>query len=395
MKKQVTDRYLTSVFSLLLTGMYCMVAINSFFMLMLSQQGLSEATLARVATATSTASLIAPFILGQLCDRLRLHKPLFFLGLFIGPLSLFIIRGTDVLPVIVLCAVLLSGLCMNLQIIPAGWIASLNAGGRKIDFGFARSFGSLSFALMSVVVGIVLERFGMISMPVMMALMAVTVLIPVLMLPKPERVTRNREDTPGLGATVKELASNRPYMILLVCNALASIPGGAYYTFFAVHFEQLGGTESLLGIANFVLALVEVPVMLFYSRLEKKFGMRNLMALAIFGYGLKNFCLGLAGSTGMAIACLSLQAIGLALIVPASQSMTAALVPAKYSSTAQSLVFSAQSVGGILANVLCAWLVERVNLHSVFQITSYFAFAGVLLFWATVILPAAKAGKDK
>jgi PPP family 3-phenylpropionic acid transporter len=186
MKKQVTDRYLTSVFSLLLTGMYCMVAINSFFMLMLSQQGLSEATLARVATATSTASLIAPFILGQLCDRLRLHKPLFFLGLFIGPLSLFIIRGTDALPIIVLCAVLLSGLCMNLQIIPAGWIASLNAGGRKIDFGFARSFGSLSFALMSVVVGIVLERFGMISMPVMMALMAVTVLIPVLMLPKPE-----------------------------------------------------------------------------------------------------------------------------------------------------------------------------------------------------------------
>ena len=77
------------------------------------------------------------------------------------------------------------------------------------------------------------------------------------------------------------------------------------------------------------------------------------------------------------------------------QSMTAALVPAKYSSTAQSLVFSAQSVGGILANVLCAWLVERVNLRSVFQITSYFAFAGVLLFWATVILPAAKAGKDK
>jgi len=394
MKKQLSDRYLTAVFSALLTALYCIVAAHSFFNLMLSQQGYSEAMIARVAAATGTASLIAPFILGQLCDRFRIQKPLFVIGLVVGPLAYFMIRNTGSAAMTVFWAVLMSGLCLNLQTIPAGWIGSLNAGGRSINFGFARSFGSLSYALMSVAVGFILERYTMASLPVVMAVMAALVLIPVLLLPRPEKESRSRDGSVSLGSTLKELLSNRPYMIMLLCNALANIPGGAYFTFFALHFEQLGGTESLLGIANFVLALVEVPVMLFYFRLEKKFSTHRLMALAIFGYGLKNLCLSLAGSTGTAILCLPLQAIGLALIVPASQSMTAACVPAKYSGTAQSLVFSAQSVGGILANLLCTRLVELVSLQAIFRITSYFAFAGVVLFWLGARIPAEGTGNS-
>lgn len=388
MRKQMSDRYLTAVFSVLLTALYCIVAIHSFFTLMLSQQGYSEAMIARVAAVTGTASLIAPFILGQLCDRYRAQKPLFLLGLVVGPLAYVIIRRTGSVAVTMFWASLMSGLCLNLQTIPAGWIGSLNAAGSRINFGFARSFGSLSYALMSVAVGFIVERYTMGSLPVLMTVTAVLVLIPALMLPRPEKTERAKDASMKLGATLKALAANRPYMLMLLCCALANIPGGAYFTFFSLHFEQLGGTESLLGIANFVLALVEVPVMLFYFRLEKKFGTYPLMALAVLGYGLKNLFLGFAGSVGAAIACLPLQAIGLALIVPASQSMTAACVPAKYSGTAQSLVFSAQSVGGILANLLCSRLVELVSLQAVFRITSCFAFAGVVLFWLGVRVPA-------
>lgn len=394
MRKRMSDRYITSVFSMLLTGLYCIVAVHSFFTLMLSRQGHSEAALAQIAAATSTASLIAPFILGQLCDRFRIYKPLFLIGLVIGPLAYCIIQRTESMAITIFWAVLLSALCLNLQTIPAGWIGSLNADGRKINFGFARSFGSLSYALMSVAVGFIVERCTMGSLPVMMAVLAALVLIPVLMLPRPEKTAQSKSTPVDMRSTLKALVSSRPYMIMLLCNALASIPGGAYFTFFAVYFEQLGGAESLLGIANFVLALVEVPVMLFYIRLEKKFGMFNLMALAILGYGLKNFCLGLAATTTEAILCLLLQAIGLALIVPSSQSITASCIPAEYSSTAQSLVFSAQSVGGILANLLCSWLVDLVSLQSVFRITSYFAFAGVLLFWLGVCIPERKCTRQ-
>jgi len=390
MKKTISDRYITGMFSAVMTSFYFIVAAHGFFTLMLLQKGYTESQIAQVATVTSTVSLIAPFLLGQLCDRFRLNKMLIMCGVFVAPVAYYAIGCTDSLALTMLWAGLNTGLCLNLQSIPAGWIVSLNDKGRNIKFGFIRSFGSLSFAIMSVIAGIIIERYTMASLPVMMLIFAVLVAVPAMLLPKPEKADRSQEEKVSFLSTVKVLSTNRMYMILLLCNVLLSIPGGAYFTFFPVLFEQLGGTESLLGIANFVLAVVEVPVMIFYYKLEKRFGVKALVTLALFGYGIKNLCLGFATTTGVAILCLSLQAIGLALIIPANQSMTAACIPVKYSSTAQSLVYSFQSVGSILANLLCGWLVNYVSLWSLFRITSYFAFAGMALFVVGVWLPTRK-----
>lgn len=390
MKKTMSDRYITGMFSAVMTSMYFIMAANSFFPLMLSHLGRTESQVAQVATVTSSVALIAPFLLGQLCDRFRLNKVLLMCGVFAAPVAYYTIQHTNSLALTMLFAGLNTGLCLNLQSIPAGWIVSLNDKGRNIKFGFIRSFGSLSFAIMSIVAGILIERYTMASLPVMMLVFAVLVAIPAAFLPKPEAVDRSKEEKISFLSTVKVLAGNRMYVILLLCNILLSIPGGAYFTFFPMFFEQLGGTESLLGIANFVLAVVEVPVMLWYYKLEKRFGVKALVTLAIFGYGIKNLCLGFANTTGVAILCLSLQAIGLALIIPANQSMTASCIPVKYSNTAQSLVYSFQSVGSILANLLCGWLVNYVSLWSLFRITSYFAFAGMVLFAVGVWLPTRK-----
>jgi PPP family 3-phenylpropionic acid transporter len=305
-----------------------------------------------------------------------------------GPIIYYVIQHTGSFFVVLLMSVLFYAICLSPQSLPGGWIAGLNARGRHINFGFTRAFGSLSFALISLVIGVVVKRYTMSSLPVLLAIFGFFMAFAAFLLPKPEKPESvKKEKSESFGVTMKSLLSIRPYVIMLVATALFNIPGGAYYTYFSIYFTGIGGTESALGVAMFVLAVVEVPVMMLYSKIERRIPAEYLVMVSALGYGLKNFCLGFAQNTTAAIACLALQVFGLALAIPASQSMIVSLTPAKYSSTAQAIYFSVQSIGSIVSNILCSWLVTVTNLHGVFRITSYFAFAGAALLLFTVCLP--------
>ena len=388
---QKSDRNVTTFFCLLQTTYFCIVAVNiGFFFLMLSQRGYSEEMIGVVATCTSIASLVMPPVIGQWCDRWRLNRWMYVIAAVVAPVSYFCIEATDNFGMVAFWAVMFYGLVLAVQSVPAGWIAALNAGGRKINFSLTRAFGSLSFAVMSVVLGLLVEHYGMGILPYTLILFGILVASCALMLPAPQKQADKQKNSVGMIPTIRNLITNRPYMLMLLGVVLFGIPNGAYNTYFAVFFTQLGGSASMLGIANFVLAVVEVPIMILYVKLEKKVGVKPLVALSILGYGLKNLLLSMAPSVPMAIACLPLQMIGLGLSIPACQSLIASCTPSKYSGTAQSLFYSIQGVGTILANMLCTWLVTRMDLRGIFHLSFYFSLAGALIFLVGVVIPDAR-----
>ncbi|NLO85456.1 MAG: MFS transporter [Clostridiales bacterium] len=375
------NRKLTRYFCLLHVSYYCLMAVHTgFFSLMLSRQGLAYDAIARVATATSIASLFAPMVLGNLCDRWQLNRMLFVLAAVLAPISYYIIQRTQSTAGVTICAIVFCCVCVGVQSLPGGWISALNADRAKINYAFTRSFGSLSFALVSIVIGVAVEHFGMKCLPLLLAFFGMFIAIFALLLPNQPKPQSRSRDGAGFRAAMKALLKNRKFVALLLGSVLYNIPSGVFFTFFSVYFTQLGGAEGLLGIAMFVLAVVEVPVMLFYTRLEKKFGVTCLTAIAMCGFGVKNICLSMASSPGWAIVCLLLQMFGLGLSIPACQSFVAKNVPAEYSATAQAAAFSVGGLGMIAANALSSWLVTVTDLRTVFHLTAYFAFAGALIF---------------
>lgn len=375
------DNWLNGMFSVLQAGIFCIVAVHTgFFYLMLFQRGYTEEMVGRIATIISVTSLVAPAVIGFLCDRFRLNRVLFLLGTLTGPCAYAMIQHVETFGAVAFFSVVFAAFCMGGQSIPSGWITALNGSGYQIDYAYTRSFGSLSFALISVLLGILIQRFTMASLPIMLALFCSIVGVCACMIPLPPKQKLEKMKKSSLWVAFSQLLKNRIYVLLLIGCFLLSIPGGAFFTYFSVYFTQLGGSEPALGLAMFVLAVVEVPVMLFYSRLERKFGVKTLVAVAIFGYGLKNLCLSMASSAFVATACLALQVFGLALVIPASQSLIAQYTPIECSATAQSIYFSVEALGFIAANILCTWLVSFVSLQGVFAITSVFVFAGTLIF---------------
>lgn len=384
-----SDQRLNLYFALLFSAFYCIIAVQTgYFSLALSRQGLSDGTIGKVAVVTSAASLLAPPVWGWLCDKRHINKAIFILAAAVAPVSFYQLQHAGSFAGAAWWGGIFYAFCVSLQSVPAGWIAALNAAkGRQISYSSTRAFGSLSFALISVVLGVAVSRFGIACLPVFLVIFGILLAAATLRLPpQPKLEERGKRKAEFLSA-VKELLSNKPYMILLVCGILYGVPSGVFFTYFPVYFAQLGGTDSQLGIAMFVLAVVEVPVMFLYAGLEKRIPVSWLLLVSIMGYGVKGVCVSLAPSPEWAIACLVLQMFGLALSVPASQSFIASCTSAVYASTAQTIAVSVGGIGMIAANLFGAWLVTIVDLKSVFYITSYFSFAGALLFLLGVCLP--------
>ena len=390
--KQRSDRAINLYFCLLQGSIFCMVAIhNAFFALLLADRGFTESMIGQVATVTGAASLVLQPLLGMICDRWRINRLLFILGGIIAPISYWSISQTADFLLCLFWASCFIGLSTGTQALTAGWVASLNNFGYKIDFGFSRGIGSLSFALGSIFFGLVVDWFGLGALPVLLACCGVGVAIAAILLPRPEKQTVVHSQNRDLGRALAQLTKNRAYILLVICSFFSSVPAMAFTTFFPVFFMQEGGSGLLLGIAHFVLAIVEVPVMLWYRKIERRFGAELLLAVAMLGYGLKNLVLSFSVGLPMIIAALTLQAIGLALMIPATQSMVAARTDPACAATAQTLATSvSQGLGGIAAGLFCSWLVSFCSLRIVFAITSLFAIGAAVLFALTVWLPERK-----
>ncbi len=375
-----SDRKLTALFCSQNIILYCIVAVNTgFFSVLMAWHGYDNKQIGLIAAVNSASSLLIPPLMGMLCDSLCWHRQVFLLAAILAPLTYVGFLVTDALWVILVCSVLFHGVVLSIQSISCGWTAGLNSEGRRLSFPFTRSFGSLSFAVCSLALGVIVQKYGMESLPVLLAGFGVLLAVTVMLTPVPQSHTEKNTGW-STREILCELFRNKRYVLILVCNAMYAIPSAAFFTYYPVYFMSKGGTESLLGVSMFTLAVVEVPVMLLYPAMEKKWGGNRLMAVAIFGYGLKNICISMASTPIWLLLCTLLQVFGMALSIPAVQGYIADVAPAYASATAQSLFASVTGIGMLAANLLFSWMMTWTDLRSVFHFTSYFAFAATILF---------------
>jgi len=142
-------------------------------------------------------------------------------------------------------------------------------------FGPTRLTGCLSFAVMSVVFGIVLEARLQWTVYLTFGMLIVTFLS-VRSLPE----TQGHQSS-GRKMNLFALLKQRELMGLLALLTLLQLTMGYFYSFFPVHFTELpGGTNALLGWCFFISAVSEVPFLIKSDALFDKLGAGRLMLLS-------------------------------------------------------------------------------------------------------------------
>ena len=248
-------------------------------------------------------------------------------------------------------------------------------------YGWPRGVGSITYATMAWVLGILMERYTPnIILPVFLLMCGLS-LAAILTLPDPGP-RKLRES--GRKVSYIEMLRSNPTLVLLLCACiLAGMGQCAGSTFLIRVVEKLGGTSEELGLAMFIQAGVELPAMFASSWLLKRFSARVLLTLSFCAGGLKMLMLALVPSLPLLYGVMAFSVFCFGIFGFASVLFVNSIAGEQEKVRAQSLLSLCYTsgAGGILGNLLAGALIGPLGVSNLLLVSAGLCAcgAGVML----------------
>ena len=254
-----------------------------------------------------------------------------------------------------------------------------------LNFGLARSMGSFSFVILSTLLGIITAQWGHLSLP--FAGLAVVLLQFVgnriidrdlrqyeAVLPPSENEVR--EQSSSLPVFIRE---NRMFCLMLFGTIIIFIAHNMDGNFLINEIRALGGDTAIMGYVAAFTAITEVPIMMFASRLPKKWSTVQYIRLALVLFVFKALAYALAPNIPLFFASRVFQAPSYALYTVLIVGYADSQVARKDSAKAQSLAFSMTTIGSVLASLIGGQMFDSVGVRPTMLSATVICAVGALI----------------
>ncbi|SFJ45041.1 MFS transporter, PPP family, 3-phenylpropionic acid transporter [Paenibacillus sp. UNC496MF] len=132
------------------------------------------------------------------------------------------------------------------------------------NFSLIRLGGTVGFAIMSILFGIIADKRIDLLFGVYAAIIAICFLL-ALRFP-----TIEGHQAGSKKMSVRVLFKNRKLMLYIGANFVFQVTLGYYYAFFPLYFKEMGGDSAWLGWSMVISSLSEVPFLLLSSRIFQR-----------------------------------------------------------------------------------------------------------------------------
>ncbi len=252
--------------------------------------------------------------------------------------------------------------------------------GTKINFSLARGMGSVAFSLTNLLAGFLLRRLTVHALPALYLFPSILLSLVLVLFHAPNVASEPKGDV----VTPKQkrlLLRQYPYFYLFLVGVMfLAITHTFSESYLFQIIENVGGNSSNLGIAMAIMAITELPAMLLYKKIYKKFGNRRLLGLACFIWALKALVITLAPNVYVIYAAELLQFAGYAFYIPAGVRYVAHAIPESEYMKGQALVGSAFTVGQLVAVLVGGRLIDRIGIHASLWCVQICSLTGVVFF---------------
>lgn len=231
--------------------------------------------------------------------------------------------------------------------------------GVLINFGVARGMGSLSYAVVSIIIGNYIELFSPTIIPIFYVITILGILIFVLTfrLPKhnkdllkvKERSDSREQDKTNIFIFIKKY---KKFMILLCGAVFILFDHSLINNFFAQIVYEIGGDNAQMGRAISLSAAVELPMMLFFNKLKNKINCGTLLKLSGILFTVKHFLTYIADSMSLLYVAQVFQLVSFGLFIPAAVYYVKQIMEEVDATKGQAFVTIAITLGGVFASLV-------------------------------------------
>ena len=243
-------------------------------------------------------------------------------------------------------------------------------------YGWPRGVGSITYATMAWVLGVLMERYTPdIILPIFLGLCGLS-LLALAFLPDPG--PRKLREKQAKVSYVHMLKNNPTLVLLLVACILSGMGQTSATTFLIRVVEKLGGTSKELGVAMFIQAGVELPMMFASGWLLKRFSARGLLVLSFFSSGLRLVMLRFAPNLPVLYGIMFFSMFCFGIYGFASVLFVNSIAGPQEKVRAQSLLSLCYTggIGGILGNLLAGVLIGPLGVDRVLVLSAALCMSG-------------------
>lgn len=376
-----------------LQGLYWMAfgIIISFAAVFLHARGYSNAELGAIMAAGNICALILQPLVADFADRSKRVSILGIIAAVAGILCLsfvtsILVPGRSALislsyGAFICCIFLMQPLVTSVS----SFIESRNV---KINFGIARGIGSLGYAVLVAILGVLVERLSTLVLPVagLCVMLCMLALLAVL-----ARQCRGASSTVS-GSEAAEsrssaefLKSDKRFALMLAGLALMYFSHAVINNFLINIVENLGGNNADMGALNAYTAIIEMPAMFFFALLLRRWSCSSLFRFSIAMYAAKAFAVYFAPNLPLLYAAQILQSVSFALYIPASVRYVQETVPPADQIKGQAFVTSMISLSSIFASFLGGIMYDAFGVGTTLLIA-----AAVTTVGAAITVPAVR-----
>lgn len=254
-------------------------------------------------------------------------------------------------------------------------------------FSRIRMAGTLGFAIMSVVAGVIarqnIERIFILYFAV-----AIVAFLAVFSLPR----VKGHQST-GNKIPIWHMFKNRELTILIAFNFVVQITFGFYYGFFAIYYKQLGADNALLGWAMFITSTSEIPFLLFADKILARLGVKLTLIASSLVIAVRWLLLFFITDVYALLAVnathgLTFIVFSFCLVIFISRN-----VPKELRASGQTMnALLCMGLARILGSVFGGVLSDMLGINQVFLYTSLIDFAAAFVFGTVFLLQRQKSG---
>lgn len=383
--------------------MYYVVA-GIFVSVYMLGKGYSNTSIGLVIAVGNIMAVLLQAIIANIADRNKKMTNItvikaFIIALFVFTAGVLLIGNRSVLLTVVYTALIVLHTALHPFI--NSLCFTLEECGEHISFGIGRSMGSLTAAVLGLAMGYLVSGFGVDMIPFSGILVLVFMEITILAISS--RCKRlgigevsEREvaegcfnETEKIGF-IRFLTGNRGFVLVSI-GVIGLFFGNVILENFTIQIvEGIGGNTEQMGVVIFVMALLEMPAMLFFDRIKAHFSYVALIRISAVFFLIKIVMMTIADSMLLIYIAQLNQIFGYGLMFPAMVGFIDDIMSKGEAIRGQAMFTTAITVGNVIGCVAGGRILDMYTTEILLITSSVVTAAGaaVICLMAARIKPA-------
>ena len=345
-----------------------------YFNLYCYHLGFSGTQIGSLSAFRSLVLVISPLLLGALADRFRIRRPIYiFCNMAATFIWLFYFTTVEFWPMMAITVVHGIFFAPIISFLEAFTIDVLSH--EKKSYGRIRAWGSVAFITSVVVLGRLIDLFHISMILTLIFCGSLIQAFAALRIPKIAPPLKES------ASSAAEPLTQRPLLIFLLCGFLMLVSHGAYYGFFSIHLENLGYSNTFIGLAWALASIAEILVMINSARIFKRFSLEKVLIFSFLVAVLRWVILFFVHSPVLILFSQCLHAVTYGTFHMASILYIDHLTADKSKTLGQAVNNAVQyGLGLMIGFLLNGYLYERTGSSTLFIVSGLIALGGGVIF---------------